>query len=81
MLDWPAKINTLSGLAKEVGERTHSSAAVRNAVGFMGIVSLEVSFLGRGLGRLDPFGEIAFHGANRYYIYCAEAAVVLRSGG
>ena len=35
MLDWPAKMNTLSGLAKAVGERAQSSAAVRIAVGFM----------------------------------------------
>jgi hypothetical protein len=46
-------MNTLIGLAKEIGERTHSSAAVRIAVGFMVISvgfmvidSLELSFLG-----------------------------------
>ena len=35
MLDWPARMKTLIGLAKEAGERRHSSAAVRIAVGFI----------------------------------------------
>jgi hypothetical protein len=46
MLDCPARMKTLIGLAKEIGERTHSSAAVRITVGFIVIDSLVFSFLG-----------------------------------
>jgi hypothetical protein len=46
MLDWPARMKTLSGLAEEIGERTHSSAAVRIAVGFIVIESLVFRFSG-----------------------------------
>jgi hypothetical protein len=35
MLDCPARMNTLSGLAKENGERTHRSAAVRIGAGLI----------------------------------------------
>ena len=34
-MDCPARRKTLSGLAKEIGDRTHSRAAVRIVVGFM----------------------------------------------
>jgi hypothetical protein len=37
-------MNTLSGLAKEMGERTQSSAAVRITVGFIVIDSLKFTF-------------------------------------
>jgi hypothetical protein len=56
-------MKTLSGLAWEIGERTHSSAAVRITVGFIIIDSLAFIFLGEcGLGLLDPFDEVIFHG-------------------
>jgi len=38
-------MKTLSGLAWEIGDRTHSSAAVRIAVGFIVIDSLAFRFL------------------------------------
>jgi hypothetical protein len=44
MLDCPARMNTLSGLAEESGERAHSNAAVRKTVGFIFIYRLEFSF-------------------------------------
>jgi hypothetical protein len=49
MFDCPARMKTLSGLAKEIGERTQSRAAVRITVGFMVIDSLGFSFLGMQL--------------------------------
>jgi hypothetical protein len=55
-------MKTLSGLAKEIGDRAHSSAAVRIAVGFMVICVLE-SFKDCGLGLLDQIEQMVFHGA------------------
>jgi hypothetical protein len=46
MLDWPARMKTLIGLAKEIGERAHSSPAVRIAVGFMVNYLLVFRFMG-----------------------------------
>jgi FtsH-binding integral membrane protein len=45
MLDCPARMKTLIGLAKELGERTHSRAALRIAVGFIVIFLLVLRFL------------------------------------
>jgi hypothetical protein len=54
MFDYPARMKTLSGLAKEIGERTHSSAAVRIAVGFSVILFVGIQIFGEcGLGLLD----------------------------
>jgi hypothetical protein len=46
MLDCPARMKTLIGLAWESGDRTHSRAAVRIAVGFIVIDSLVFIFFG-----------------------------------
>jgi hypothetical protein len=46
MLDWPAKINTLRGLAKERGDRAHNNDAIRIIVGFNIVYGLNFSFLG-----------------------------------
>jgi hypothetical protein len=39
-------MNTLIGLAKEIGDRTHSSAAVRITVGFIVILFVEIFIFG-----------------------------------
>ena len=85
MLDWPARMKTLIGAAKEFGERPHSSARVRITVGFIFIDSLVFRFFEEcGLGLRDQFEEmvfLVFHRASLGLVSFADADVVLRSGG
>jgi hypothetical protein len=46
MLDCPARMNTLSGLAYDSGEKTQSSAAARILVGFIGNIWMDLYPIG-----------------------------------